>query len=280
MEPEREAKLQFLIGEELLDIPDAVAKHPQLVSQAVESAQSTITWVSVENIFLQSLQSPRERKPYRLAEVAASGVHGKLDHNSLEARFFSRRGVKGVVALAAALADNKQTATLLTSLPPKEITVVIDSIDKIKPHDDFTLMCLEVGKSRRYGARYSIYLPGSQRKPKKRDTHQKSVAGPGASSNTDVHGTVMPLREGPAKKRRRVSEEHTSQAYRPSTAEGRHDPPLFAEHRQSGGVCLDTDPAWEGDANYGIDLDTLDLDYGSPKIPENFGVDLDSPTFS
>jgi hypothetical protein len=167
-------KLKVLLGNEYLDIEDAVKQEHDFVLETLINAflllplsPHTLTRLQLGNSFRRSLQSSRQTTPYRLHTIVTECKAGMVDRASLEGKFFEHGGVRTITALAAAAADNKQIVSLLKGLSNAEFQAFLKSVDAIKPHGDllFIIETLERKRPSRLSKRKHVPGPRPARRP-------------------------------------------------------------------------------------------------------------------
>ncbi|GJP88744.1 pectin degradation protein KdgF [Aspergillus niger] len=168
-----EFKLKALLNDDVLEIEAALEKQPHLVIEALIEAfllcpmdEGILARLQLGDCFRRSLQSSRQRTPYRLHTIVSECKSGRTDSHSLEGKFYNHGGIRAVAALATAATDNKQVVTLLKHLPERHLQALLRSIDDIEPHRDFIFIVetLSRRKPPRLSKRKSIPEPRSRRR--------------------------------------------------------------------------------------------------------------------
>jgi hypothetical protein len=169
-------KLKVLLENGYLDIEDALKHEHDFVLETLINAflllplsPDTLTRLQLGDCFRRSLQSSRQTTPYRLHSIVTECKAGTVDKASLEAQFFEHGGVRTVIALAAAAADNKQIVSLLKGLSNAEFQAFLKSIDAIKPHRDllFIIETIERKRPSRLSKRKHVPGPRLARRPRR-----------------------------------------------------------------------------------------------------------------
>ncbi|KAF2193634.1 hypothetical protein K469DRAFT_239649 [Zopfia rhizophila CBS 207.26] len=147
MDAENTAKIQVVLGNHLLDIPDALGRYPGLVLKTLTDAfffirvdQTILNQILLRSIFGSALHAKRDKTPYRLQAILKSCQSGTLDKSSLEAKVYRHGGITALVALFAAATDDKRTSSLLNTLPEDELEGFVKSINAVEPHEDFQFL--------------------------------------------------------------------------------------------------------------------------------------------
>ncbi|KAH8746607.1 hypothetical protein F5883DRAFT_700361 [Diaporthe sp. PMI_573] len=297
MEKEPIVKLQVLVGDELLGVAEAAKRFPDSVSEAINAAFHTITKIALDSVFLKSLQVPRPKRPYRLNAVAASCKQKRLPDDSLEMRFYSRGGVKALIALAVALADNKTTAALLGSLPDDDLTTWIDSILDTNVHEDINYIRLSAERSDSSKLATETYLPGTRSSAQQAGkAAQRHIAKPRTAGSPSQPASKRPRTSAQPSLHKAISSAEPGS--RSHASKDAHHPQRHLEWCEADQLSsADSGAVWDdgkttigglshkltSSGNFRIDLDTLRLDFdfrNNEALPQHFGNDLEHLSFS
>ncbi|RKK17494.1 hypothetical protein BFJ66_g1029 [Fusarium oxysporum f. sp. cepae] len=142
--PQTNLKVILVIdGKTHHDITEAAATHPDEAREALIQSLSPIhlenshlNRIQLQELFRRSLSAQRDSTPYRLQAVIDQGKHGQLDTKSLDGRFYCHGGARAVAAYAAALADQKEVASLLETLSAEDFRRLLEFIDNFEEHPD------------------------------------------------------------------------------------------------------------------------------------------------
>ncbi|KAJ9130475.1 hypothetical protein NKR23_g12183 [Pleurostoma richardsiae] len=197
-------RLKVLVEDDWLELDAAVDGHYESVLRAIMDAflivpvsPDVLDRIRFVCYFRQSLQKCRVITPYRLSATVADCQSGKAKEDSFAMKFFRGGGIRGVAALAAAGADNKDVGQLLSRLSADEVESLVQSIDTIKAHGDFDYIVETIRRKKPKGAAKRTYLPGSQPRKSRRkrsDLGKDDADAAGSLRKPDIEQPTHPTR--------------------------------------------------------------------------------------